>query len=103
MPNDVNTTLLPKNLDDFKILIKNSTKSLKIQVKISANAKKNSIEFDDTIIKIRISKPAVEGRANKEIISFLSDILNLPKNNIKILSGEKSSFKMLLITPKSLQ
>ncbi len=103
MPNDVNKTLSPKDVNEFINLIKNSTEPIKIQVKISANAKKNSIEKEGDRIKLRISKPAVEGRANKEIIDFLSDILNLPKNNIKILSGEKSSFKMLLIIPKTLQ
>ena len=103
MPNDVNKTLSPKDVNDFINIVQSSTEPVKIQVKISANAKKNSIETEGDKIKLKISKPAVDGKANKEIISFLSNILNLPKNNIKILSGEKSSFKMLLITPKTLQ
>ena len=106
MPNDVNkaaVTSLPENLEDFINLLKKSSAPFKIQVKVCANSKKNSIEFLKDCIKLKISKPALEGRANKEIISFLSDILNLPKNNIKIINGEKSSLKMLLFTPKILQ
>ena len=103
MSNDVKTTLLPKNLDEMVNFIKNSPQEIKVRIKVSANAKRNSIEFEDEIIKIKISKPALEGKANKEIINFLSDILDLPKNNIKILIGEKSSYKTLQITPKSLQ
>ena len=106
MPNDVNkaaVTPSPENLEDFVNLIKNSPFSFKIQVKVCANSKKNSIEFQKDYIKLKISKPALEGKANKEIISFLSDILNLPKNNIKIVNGEKSSLKMLLFIPKTLQ
>ena len=103
MPNDVNKISTPKNLDEFLNLIKNSQDKIKLQIKVSANSKKNSIEFFDDFIKLKISKPAVDGKANKEIIKYLSDILNLPKNNIQILNGEKSSLKMLLFTPKTLQ
>ena len=103
MPNDVNKIIMPKNLDEFLNLIKNSQDKIKLQIKVSANSKKNSIEFFDDFIKLKISKPAVDGKANKEIIKYLSDILNLPKNNIQILNGEKSSLKMLLFIPKTLQ
>lgn len=94
---------MPKNLDEFLNLIKNSQDKIKLQIKVSANSKKNSIEFFDDFIKLKISKPAVDGKANKEIIKYLSEILNLPKNNIQILNGEKSSLKMLLFVPKTLQ
>ena len=103
MPNDVNKISTPKNLDEFLNLIKNSQDKIKLQIKVSANSKKNSIEFFDDFIKLKISKPAVDGKANKEIIKYLSEILNLPKNNIQILNGEKSSLKMLLFIPKTLQ
>ncbi len=103
MPNDVNKIIMPKNLDEFLNLIKNSQDKIKLQIKVSANSKKNSIEFFDDFIKLKISKPAVDGKANKEIIKYLSEILNLPKNNIQILNGEKSSLKMLLFVPKTLQ
>ena len=103
MPNDVNKISTPKNLDEFLNLIKNSQDKIKLQIKVSANSKKNSIEFFDDYIKLKISKPAVDGKANKEIIKYLSEILNLPKNNIQILNGKKSSLKMLLFIPKNLQ
>ena len=103
MSNDVKKAILPKSLDELVNIISNSTTVIKVQVKVKANSKKNSIEFLDEYIKIKISKPAIEGKANKEIINFLSNILNLPKNNIQILNGEKSSLKMLLFIPKNLQ
>ncbi len=103
MPNDVNKVIIPKNINEFLDLIKNSPIPIKLQIKVCANSKKNSIEFFKEFIKLKIAKPAIEGKANKEIIKYLSDILNLPKNNIKILNGEKSSVKMLLFIPKSLQ
>ena len=103
MLNDVNENNIPKDLEQMISVIGKNPNGIRFQIKVCANSKKNSIEFSENYIKLKISKPAVDGKANKEIINFLSDILNLPKNNIKILSGEKSSFKMLLIIPKTLQ
>ena len=93
----------PQNLEEMMLMITKSANGARFQIKVSANSKKNSIDFEADFIKLKISKPAVDGKANKEIINYLSDILNLPKNNIKILNGEKSSLKMLLFMPKTLQ
>ena len=92
-----------QNLGEMMLMINKSANGARFQIKVSANSKKNSIDFEADFIKLKISKPAVDGKANKEIINYLSDILNLPKNNIKILNGEKSSLKMLLFMPKTLQ
>ena len=103
MLNDVNENNIQKDLEQMISVIGKNPNGIRFQIKVCANSKKNSIEFSENYIKLKISKPAVDGKANKEIINFLSDILNLPKNNIKILNGEKSSLKMLLFTPKTLQ
>ena len=80
----------------------NEGQAFNIKIKVIAGAKQNSIEeFNEETIKIKINKPAVDGKANKAIIEYLTDILNLPKNNITILRGEKNSIKDLRIIPKS--
>lgn len=72
-----------------------------ITIKVIAGAKQNSIEdFSDDIIKVRINKPAVDGKANKAIIEYISETLGLPKSNVIITKGEKNSIKNLQITPK---
>ncbi len=84
-------------------IIKNSIKKDEgyiIKVKIVANSKKNSYEFVDTDeykLKLKISKPAVDGKANDEIIKYLAELLRLPKSNIKIVKGEKSSIKSIYV------
>ncbi len=84
-------------------IIKNSIKKdggYLIKVKIVANSKKNSYEFVDTNeykLKLKISKPAVDGKANDEIVKYLAGCLQLPKSNIKIVKGEKSSIKGILV------
>jgi hypothetical protein len=70
------------------------------RVKIQPNAKKNKIvekiKIDDQeYFKIKIKAPAVDNKANQELISFLSQNFNIPQKNIKILKGEKNSLKVL--------
>ena len=73
-----------------------------LKIKVIANAKINSLEeYTDEILKLRINKPAVDGKANKAIIEYLSVQFDVPKSNIIILKGEKNSLKDLLINPKS--
>lgn len=89
-------------IEKLKEKINSSGEKFILNIKVIAGAKKNSIEeYKGEIIKIKINKPAVEGKANKAIIEYLSEILNIPKNNISILKGEKNSLKSLQIIPKS--
>ena len=95
-----------ESLEDLTGEIQKSPEGFKLNIRVSANSKKNSFEFLDddpagNIIKIKINKPAVDGKANKAIIEYLSELLNTPKSNISILNGEKSSQKCLLIKPKN--
>jgi uncharacterized protein (TIGR00251 family) len=73
------------------------TKIIKLIVK--PNSAKNFIEgvYLDRI-KIRIAGPPEKGKANRELIKFISEKLEIPKKNIKIISGEKSHLKVLEIT-----
>ncbi len=88
-------------IDKLKNELLNSTDGIKIKVKVIANAKFNSIEkFDEEILKIKINKPAIDGKANKAIIEYLSEIFEIPKTNIIILKGEKNNLKDLKIVPK---
>ena len=41
-------------------------------------------------LKIRITAPPVEGRANEECIRFLSSLLNVKKSDVAIAAGQKS-------------
>ncbi|MBE7706153.1 MAG: DUF167 domain-containing protein [Cyanobacteria bacterium SIG30] len=78
--------------------IKNSKEDVKLNVKVIANAKKKSIEFqEDGSVKLKVIQIASDGRANKEIIEFLCKIFDRPKNKISIIRGELSSHKVILI------
>lgn len=87
---------MPKNIEELKKIIQEE-KNYKFKIKVIANSKMNLIDFDYDFIKIKIQARAIEGKANKAIIEFLSDELKIPKSKIKILNGEKSSIKTIQV------
>lgn len=92
-------------MEDITLKIKEKLQKgevVNLKIKVIANAKINSLEeYTDEILKLRINKPAVDGKANKAIIEYLSVQFDVPKSKIIILKGEKNSLKDLLINPKS--
>lgn len=54
-------------------------------------------------LKIRITAPPIDGKANEHIIKWFSKLFKVPKNNIEILQGELGRQKTLRIcSPKML-
>lgn len=70
---------------------------LTLSLKISPNASKNEIIKTQDGLKIKITAPPVDGKANKSLIEFLSKTFKIPKSSIEILRGETSKEKTLLI------
>ncbi len=60
-------------------------------------AKKNEISeiMDQGVIKIKISAPPVEGKANQAILQYLKEILTIRSSQIEIIGGEKSRNKTI--------
>ena len=46
-------------------------------------------------IKIKLNSIPEKGKANKELVSFISGKTGIPKKNIKIVAGKKSGYKEL--------
>jgi uncharacterized protein len=70
-----------------------------IRVKIIPKSAKNEIveTMEDETIKIRIKAVPEKGKANKELIKFLSKEYKLSKENITIVSGKTEQIKLLRI------
>jgi uncharacterized protein len=55
---------------------------------------------------VRLAAPPVDGAANEALVAFLAGHLDLPRRNIRIISGGKSRDKVVGITgldPESIQ
>jgi len=48
-------------------------------------------------LKVTITAPPTEGKANKHLIKFLAKHFNVPQNHIKITKGDSSKNKSILV------
>jgi len=73
-------------------------KTNQLSLLVRPNSSKNSIVgWQEDRLKIKLKAFPEKGKANKELISFLAEKLNISKGNIKIISGETSNYKELSI------
>jgi uncharacterized protein (TIGR00251 family) len=73
----------------------------RIKIYVKPNSPKNSVEgFYNDRIKIKICGPTQDGKANKELIDFISQKTGVSKKNIRIVSGERSNLKEIEIIKK---
>lgn len=73
-------------------------KGIILSIKLVPNSSFSKVvDYTDEYIRIKISSPPIENKANKELITFCSKLLDVNKSKLEIISGEKSKLKKLLI------
>ncbi len=80
------------------IPIKESSGGVTIAVKVHPRAKKNAIagEVGDAL-KVALTAPPVEGRANDACVEFLAEVLKVPRSSVTIAAGQSSRNKVIRI------
>ena len=68
-----------------------------IEVKIFPNSKQNKVEKEGDIYRVHVRAPAVEGKANKALLDMLAEYLQVKKNHLEIVRGEKARNKWIRI------
>jgi uncharacterized protein (TIGR00251 family) len=69
-----------------------------LRLRIQPNARRNEvIGFTDGVLQVRVSAPPVKGKANNELISFLSQALGVNKSSLSIIKGHTSRNKVIAI------
>lgn len=67
-------------------------------IKVVPNSKITKIvEETEFFLKIKLTAPPEKGKANKQLINFLSKYFKTSKNNIQILAGELARVKIVKI------
>lgn len=77
----------------------NGKNGVAIAIRVIPRAKRNEIVeiLNDGTIKIRLTAPPVEGKANQALLEFLADVFNVAKSKIEIVAGEKGRKKLVSI------
>jgi uncharacterized protein (TIGR00251 family) len=67
-----------------------------LHLKAKPNARQNSLQrLADGTLQVRIKAPAQDGKANEEIVKFLSEFFDLPKSAIRVVTGHGAPFKKI--------
>ncbi len=69
---------------------------MKISLRVHPNAARNEVAgFGEGALQIKVAAPPVKGRANQELISFLSKALGVGKGSLTIVKGHTSRNKVI--------
>ena len=73
-----------------------------LTVRVHPGARKNAVTgIHADSLKIALTAPPVDGKANEALIAFLAETLRLPRARIAIIAGLSSRNKTVRITGKS--
>jgi len=67
-------------------------------VKVQPRARKNAVtgELGDAL-KVALTAPPIEGRANEACIEFCAGLLDVPRSSVTIASGQTSRRKVIRV------
>jgi len=70
----------------------------KITVRVYPGAARNEVVgFRGEVLRVRVAAPPVKGKANQELIAFLSKVLGVSKSSIGIIKGHTTRNKLIAI------
>ena len=78
--------------------VKESSAGVTFAVKVHPRAKKNAITGElGEALKVSLTAPAIEGRANEACIEFLAKLLRVPRSSVNIASGLSNRNKVIQV------
>ena len=80
------------------VVIRNSPTGVSFAVKVHPRAKKNTItgKVGDAL-KVALTAPPVDGKANAACIEFFAKLLNVPRSSVTIAAGQTSRNKVIRV------
>ena len=80
------------------IKVQDGNQGVSFAVKVHPRAKKDAItgELGDAL-KVSLTTPPVEGRANEACIEFFAKLLKVPHSSVTIASGQSSRNKIIQV------
>jgi len=80
------------------IPIRDTPQGATFTIRVQPRARKNAIvgELGDAL-KLALTAPPVEGRANEACITFLAEFLKVPRSSVTIAAGQSSRNKVIRV------
>lgn len=76
---------------------------MRINVRVIPRSSKNTLEWENGSLKVRLTAPPVDGAANEALLILLAQRLDLPKRDIQIVQGTASRHKIVEIAGMTLE
>ncbi len=81
------------------IPVRDSDGAVSFSVKVHPRAKKNAIKGEvGDALKISLTAPPIDGRANEACVEFFAKLLKVPRSSVTIASGQTSRNKVIRVT-----
>jgi hypothetical protein len=69
-----------------------------LNIRVIPNARKNEFAGRrEGEFVLRLNAPAIEGKANKAAVEFVSEFLGVPRSAVQLVRGERSRHKIFQI------
>ncbi len=79
-------------------MLRESNGRVTFTVRVVPRASKNEIAgWEGEILRIRLTAPPVEGKANEALEKFLASLLDVPRSSVDIIAGQSSRNKTVSI------
>jgi uncharacterized protein len=80
------------------IPVRDTASGATFSVRVQPRAKKNAITgVMGDALKLSLTAPPVEGRANEAVIEFFAKLLNVSRSSVTIAAGESSRNKVIRV------
>jgi uncharacterized protein (TIGR00251 family) len=84
--------------------LQETSEGVTFAVKVHPRARKNAITGElGSALKLSLTPPQTEGRANEACIEFFANLLKVPRSSVTIASGQTSRQKVIRISGLSAQ
>jgi len=81
------------------IPIQDTARGATFPVRVQPRAKRNAVTGEmGGALKIALTAPPVEGKANEACVVFLAALLDVPRSSITIAAGETSRNKLIRVS-----
>jgi len=72
--------------------------ALALRLHVQPRASSNTLAgLQGDMLKLRLTTPPVDGKANKAVIAFLAKLFHLPKSSFSLKSGHQSRSKTIVM------
>ena len=84
---------------DRKFKLHNGQSGAAITIRITPKASQNEISeiMNDGTIKIRLTSPSDDVKANQELVVFLAEVLEISPSQLEIVAGHSEKDKLITV------